>query len=321
MKQQPGVKTAYMLAVLNAAIIGFSFLFTKMALEFSGPLDTLAFRFAGSFIVMSVPVACGWVKLSYRGKPLHRVLLLAAMYPLGFFTLQVFGLQHATSAEGGILYSFTPVVTLIIASLFLKEATSFLQKLSIFLSVFGVVFIFIMKGSSIDLSNMAGILMLFLTCVAFAGYTVLARSLAKQFTPSEISYLMMAVGFIVFFGISLISHTADRTLGDLFTPLKSAAFTLAILYLGVISSLLTTLTSNYILSKIEASRMSVFTNLSTLVSIAAGALFLGEEVTLYHWIGSALIIAGVLGANMFGRGQTVESRGVTGSGARSSKHM
>ncbi|MNE95257.1 EamA-like transporter family protein [compost metagenome] len=67
--------------------------------------------------------------------------------------------------------------------------------------------------------------------------------------------------------------------------------------------------------------MSVFTNLSTLVSIAAGALFLGEEVTLYHWIGSALIIAGVVGANMFGRGQTVEACENSGNGAHSSKHI
>lgn len=47
--------------------------------------------------------------------------------------------------------------------------------------------------------------------------------------------------------------------------------------------------------------MSVFTNLSTIVSIAAGAVFLGEQITVYHWIGSFLIIAGVIGTNLLGR--------------------
>lgn len=180
-----GLKLAYSFAVLNAVIIGFSFLFTKVALVHAGPLDTLTFRFAASFAVMSVPVALGWVKVSYRGKPIGRALLLAAMYPLGFFTLQVFGLQRATSAEGGILYSFTPVVTMIIAAIFLKEKTTLLQKLCIFLSVFGVVFIFVMKGSGIQLSNMTGIVLLFMTCLAFAGYSVLARSLSSHFSPAE----------------------------------------------------------------------------------------------------------------------------------------
>lgn len=295
------LRLPYFFAVLNAVIIGLSFLFAKIALDYASPLDTLAFRFAASFLVMSIPVAFGWIKPAYRGKPVSKVLLLAAMYPLGFFLLQAFGLQHATSAEGGILYAFTPVVTMIIASLFLKEATTLFQKLSIFLSVFGVVFIFVMKGSRIDLSNMLGISLLLLTCVAFAGYTVMARSLSKHFRPAEITYLMLGIGFVTILTVSLAGHAAAGTLDRFFTPLASGTFVISILFLGIASSLVTALTSNYILSKMEASRMSVFTNLSTIVSIAAGAVFLGEEVTVYHLIGSVMIITGVIGTNRFGR--------------------
>ncbi|MFD0697927.1 DMT family transporter [Paenibacillus sp. GCM10027628] len=302
---QNGLKLAYLLAVLNAVIIGFSFLFTKMALVNAQPLDTLTFRFAASFAVMSIPVAFGWVKLNYRGKPLLKALLLATMYPLGFFTLQAFGLQHATSAEGGILYAFTPVVTMVLASIFLKEATTVLQKLSIFLSVFGVVFIFLMKGSRIDFSNLTGIFLLFLTCVAFAGYSVLARSLSKHFRPAEISYYMLGIGFVTFLVVSLTDHATTGTLDRFFAPLASGTFIVSILYLGVVSSLVTALAINYILSKLEASKMSVFSNLSTVVSIVAGAMFLGEEVTVYHLIGSVLIIAGVIGTNRLGRKNAV----------------
>lgn len=237
----------------------------------------------------------------YRGKPLYKALLLATMYPLGFFTLQSFGLQHATAAEGGILYAFTPIVTVIAASVFLKETTSPLQKVSIFLSVFGVVFIFLMKGNSIDLSNLTGISLLLLTCVAFACYTVLARSLSNQFSPAEITYLMMGTGFAVFLTVSLTDHVIAGTLHHLVAPLASGTFLLSILFLGIVSSLITALLANYILSKMEASRMSVFSNLSTIVSMAAGAIFLGEEITVYHLIGSVLIIVGVIGSNRLGR--------------------
>lgn len=287
--------------MVNAVILGISFLFAKIALDYANPLDTLTFRFAASFLAMSIPVAFGWVKLAYRGKPVYKVLLLAITYPLGFFTLQTFGLKHATSAEGGILYAFTPVVTMILASLYLKERTTVLQKLSILLSVFGVVFIFVMKGSSIDLSNLTGISLLLLTCVAFAGYTVLARPLLKQFSAAEITYLILGIGFVVFLVITFAQHAFDGTLHQLWAPLASGTFISAILYLGVVSSLGTALMSIYILSKMEASRMSVFANLSTIVSMTAGAMYLGEEVTVYHVIGSALIIAGVIGTNRLGR--------------------
>jgi drug/metabolite transporter (DMT)-like permease len=296
-----GLGLAYLFAVLNAVIIGFSFLFVKMSLDYAHPLDTLAYRFVASFAVMSIPVACGWVKLKYRGKPIFKLMLLSVTFPLGFFTLQAFGLQYATSAEGGILYAFTPVVTLVLASVFLKETNTTLQKLSILMSVFGVLFIFIMKGSSIDLSNISGLFLLFLTCIAFAVYSIMARSLSKQFSPAEITYFMLGIGFIVFLIISFTSHLSEGTLGEFLEPLTNSTFIISILYLGVMSSLVTALMSNYILSKMEASKMSVFSNLSTVTSIVAGAMFLGEGVAWYHLVGSGLIILGVIGTQLLGQ--------------------
>lgn len=301
MNNRKGLKLAYVFAVLNAVIIGFSFLFAKISLEYAHPLDTLTYRFAVSFIVLSIPVVLGFVKLRYRGKSLGALLLLATAYPLGFFTLQTFGLLHTSSAEGGILYAFTPIVTMVFASLFLKETTNVLQKLSISLSVSGVVFIFIMKGTTMDWSNLTGITLLFLTCLAFAGYSVLARSLSKQFSPVEIAYFMLGIGFATFLVVSLVNHESSGTFEDLVSPLANSKFIVAILFLGLLSSLVTSLTATYVLSKIEAAQMSVFTNLSTLVSIAAGALFLGEKVTVYHLIGSVMILAGVIGMQYLGR--------------------
>lgn len=313
MNQSKGLKLAYVCVILNAVIVGFSFLFTKMALTQASPIDTLALRFAISFGVMSIPVAAGWIKLNYRGKPLHKALLLATMYPLGFFAFQAFGLQHATSAEGGILFAFTPVMTTILAFLFLKETTTALQKLSIFLSVFGVAFIFIMKGNGIELSSTLGIFLLMMSCLTSAGYSVLARSLMKAYTPAEISYFMLGVGFVSFLVISLADHAISGTFASLAAPLTSGSFLVSALYLGVLSSLVTALSSNYALSKIEASKMSVFNNLSTIVSIAAGALFLGEAVTLYHVVGSLMIIAGVIGTNLLARKKTTSAINSTNS--------
>ncbi|REK77581.1 DMT family transporter [Paenibacillus paeoniae] len=301
MNQLHGMKLAYAAITLNAVIVGFSFLFTKMALQQATPLDTLVYRFAISFAVMTIPVLFGQVKLNFRGKRLLAALPLAALYPLGFFTLQTFGLQHATSSEGGILYAFTPVLTMIIASLFLRERTTAFQKLSIFLSAFGVVFIFAMKGSGIDWSNMTGILLLFLSCLTSAGYSVLARSLLKTFKPAEVTYLMLGIGFMIFLIASVTNHTASGTLHTIFEPLLSGTFIISVLYLGIFSSLLTALTANYALSKLEASKVGVFSNLSTIVSIVAGAAFLKEEITIYALIGSIMIIAGVMGTNRMGR--------------------
>ncbi|WP_055742680.1 DMT family transporter [Brevibacillus choshinensis] len=290
-------KLTYSLAVLNAVVIGLSFLLVKMTLQYAAPLDTLTYRFAAAFVIMIFPVGFRLVKLHYRGKRLHLLLLLASFYPVGYFMLQTCGLQYATSAEGGIISAFTPVATMTLASLFLKEAITLLQKLFILLSTAGVSFIFVMKGSSLDLSQTTGIVLLILACLVFAGYSVLARVVTREFSPTEISCFMVGTAFLSLLVYSLTTHSISGTVDAFFAPLANGTFLALIFCLGAIQ-LVTALLANYILSKIEASKMSVFANLSTVVSIAAGAIFLQETITWYHLFGSALIIAGVIGSNV-----------------------
>ncbi|GAA0356153.1 DMT family transporter [Bacillus horti] len=316
MSKNNGLGLVYLFAVINSLIVGFSFLFTKVALDYAPPIDTLAFRFAVAFLVMSIPVLFGRIKLSYKGKPVFKAILLASMYPLGFFTLQAFGLQHATSAEGGILHAFTPILTLTLAFIFLKEVTTTLQKLSISLSIFGVIFIFVMKGSTVDLSNMTGISLLFLACLSIAGYSVLARFLLKSFRPVEITFLTLAVGFSTFLIYSVTQHAIAGTLTEFLVPLTNRSFVFSIFYLGILSSLITSLISSYSLSKIEASKMSVFANMSTIVSMAAGAMFQGEVITVYHIIGATCIIAGVIGTQYFHRNRVLKAPSLSSEQAK-----
>ncbi|CAG7654802.1 DMT family transporter [Paenibacillus allorhizosphaerae] len=293
-------KLAHVLAVLNAVVIGLSFLLVKLTLTYADPLDTLTYRFAAAFVIMILPAALGIVKLRYRGKPLSVLLLLSSLYPIGYFLLQTCGLQYATSAEGGIISAFTPIATMVLASVFLKEKTTLLQKLFIALSTFGVSFIFAMKGSGIDVSTMTGIVLLLIACVLFAGYSVLARAATRQFSSAEISCFMVGAAFVSMLVVSLTTHATMGTLGAFVAPLANGAFVAIIVALGAVQ-FATAFMANYILSKIEASKMSVFANLSTVVSIASGAVFLQEAVTWYHLVGSAFIIAGVIGTNVSAR--------------------
>lgn len=287
----------YIAAISYALITGLSFLFTKIALSTTAPLDLLAHRFTVSFLGIAIPVLFKWVKLDLNKERIKKVIPLALFYPLMFFGFQAFGLQYASSSEAGILLAVIPVFTMILASYFLKEETTLMQKLSIVLSVTGVIYITLKKGSSFEFNNIKGILFLLLSALSFAGYSIMARGLTKEFSTAELSYIMNAFGFILFNIIAIGNHLIKGDIGNFFMPLKVPSFIIALLYLGILSSLVTSLLTNYVLSKIEASKMSVFSNLGTVISIVAGAVFLKEEIFYYHIIGSLLIISGVIGAN------------------------
>lgn len=292
-------RLAYAAAIGHTLITGLSFMFSKIGLGYSTPWDLLAYRFTASFIAIMVPVAFKWINFDFTREKIRKILPLAIFYPLSFFAFQTFGLQHLSSSEASILLASIPVFTLLLAAYFLREETSLLQKLSVMISVSGVIFITLSKGASFNFTNIKGISMILLSALSFSVYSILVKKLAKDFTILEMSYIMIIISFIFFSTMSLGRHLINGTSASFFAPLSQPAFIAAFVYLGVLSSLVTSLLTNYALSKIDASRMCVFTNLSTVISIIAGVVFLKEDLYYYHIIGSLMIIGGVVGTNCF----------------------
>ncbi len=290
-------KLIYAAALTYNFIIGFSFLSTKIALTVSSPLDILAYRFTTAFLAVLVLIILKFFKLNYNIARIKRIIPLALLYPMLFFALQTFGLQYATSVEAAIMSASAPIFTLILARIFLNEKTNILQKISIVTSVSGVIFITLMKGADFEFNNIIGITLLLLSNISLAGYSVMARILTRDFSNIELSFMMIIISFITFNTMAIGRHLLDGSLANFIAPLFSLKFIIAIAYLGVLSSLVTSILTNYILSKIEASKMSVFSNLGTVISIVAGVLFLKEKLYYYHIIGSILIISGVIGTN------------------------
>lgn len=292
------LKNTYSFAVLYAVIMGLSFLFVKIALNYSDPLNILAHRFTFAFLFIFLLKVLGVVKINVNKSDVLKILPLSIFYPAMFFAFQTFGLANMPSSEAGIILATVPVFTLILATIFLKERTTTFQKISILLSVAGVIYIMYSKGIDFKSSNFKGIILITFSAISLASYNVLARVKTKEFKTLELTYVMTFVGFITFNILSIIDNISKGTMNLYFTPLTNINFILAMIYLGILSSVITSLLSNYVLSKIDASKMSVFANLGTVITIFAGVLILNEDLFYYHIIGTIMIILGILGTNM-----------------------
>ncbi len=300
MKENTKTK-AYLSAIIYSVITGLSFLFGKTGLQYAHPLDLLAYRFTAAFIAMMIPVLFKLVDLNINKDMLKRIIPMAIFSPVIFFGLQSFGLNLLPSSEAGIFLSISPIFTMILASYVLNEKTTFLQKISIFISVSGLIYIGVMKSSSLDFSSIKGIAFLLISVVSLAIYNVMARNLTKEYSSVELTAVMVIISVIVFNALAIGRHVVRGDIENFIAPLKEISFIVAVIYLGALSTALTSYLSNYTLGKIESYKMSVFTNLATVISILAGVIVLNENIYYYHIIGSALIIAGVIGSNYFGR--------------------
>lgn len=290
----------YLAAVLYSVIVGLSFLFSKIGLQYSNPLDLLAYRFTFAFVAVLLAVKFKILKVNINRKLVKKILPIALFYPLLSFGFQIFGLQFIQSSEAGIISAVGPIFTMIIASYFLKEKTNTLQKISIIVSVSGVLFIIFNKEAAFQLNSFKGLIFTLISVVSLSVFNVVGRKLRKDVTNSNIIMVIITVGFIVFNVIAIGKHVIDGDIVNFFTPLKNPNFIFSMLYLGILSSLLTSYLTIFSLSHLEAYKMSVFGNFSTVISIIAGALILKEEILLYHIIGSVLIIGGVIGVNFLG---------------------
>lgn len=286
---------AYGAAIIYVLIVGLSFMFIKLALPAGTPLDILAGRFLVAFVAGTVILLFNKKKIKIKIRDILQILPLAMFYPVLFFTFQVFGLAYVTSAEAGIIQACAPIITLILAAVFLKEQSSLGENLLTLLSVVGVIYIFLMSSSEAHYTDILGIILVLLSTLAASCYNVMAKNLTARYSVYILTYIMTVVGMIVFNGANIIQHMLTNI--PYWAPFWNRQFFLSMLYLGVLSSLLSSFLSNYALARIEATKMSLFANLGTLITIAAGVIFLHEQLHYYQIIGAILILFGVIGTN------------------------
>ena len=212
---------------------------------------------------------------------------------------QSFALQYISSSEAGILQALVPIITLILASLFLKEKTTLIQKFFLFLSVAGVVYIFLNKGANFGVeTGILGFILMLGSVFSNAINNILSKYKGGQYRAIDLTVVVILVGFLVFNSLSLVTHFLSGNLMAYFEPLGHLSYLFSILYLGILASIVTASLSIYAIVRLGASTVSVFGNLGTVLTIVAGSVFLHEPIYTYHLIGASLIIGGILGMNL-----------------------
>ena len=291
---------AYLAAVSFSTIIGFSFLFTKVALGFASPLTNLAHRYTVAALVLFILQQTKVIQIKLTKEDILSILPMSLFYPLLFFMFQSFALQYISSSEAGILQALVPIITLILASVFLKEKTTFIQKFFLCLSVAGVIYIFLSKGANLGVeTGILGFMLMLGSVFSNAINNILSKYKGGQYRAIDLTVVVILVGFLVFNSLSLVTHFLSGNLMSYFEPLGHLSYLISILYLGILASIVTASLSIYAIVRLGASIVSVFGNLGTVLTIVAGAVFLHEPIYAYHIIGASLIIGGILGMNMF----------------------
>ena len=290
----------YLAAFISSCLFGLSFTFSRSALQHVEPMQMLAFRFVLAAGLMHILRAFGVIEVDLQPKRIRPLIVLGMIQPVLYFVFETVGIALTSASEASIVVALIPVFTVAFAVIFLKERPSWLQLCFAAVSVSGVALIALAEAAGQSSGSLVGLLALLGAPICAACFTVLSRYYSVQFRPAEITFVMMNLSAAVFTILAVVEKAAAGGLKGFLAPLALPQVWTAVLYLGACSSVGAFFLVNYTLSKLPASQMSVFNNLTTLIAVAAAVLVLKEPLHWYHMVGGILIVSGVWGTTSVG---------------------
>lgn len=213
--------------------------------------------------------------------------VLSLVGVVGCNYLYYYAVQNTALANVAILYALGPIITTVLAGIFLKETVRQGRCLGIVLAFAGVAAlitngdisaVFSIHFNRGDLAELG-------SASCLAAYTILSRRLKK--TPPECAvFWLMLIAFAATLPMALVLEGGPG-------PHISIRGILSLLYLGVLCSGLGYLLQQCSIRQIGASASAAFLNGISPITILTAALILGEHVTFNQVLCMAVVFSGL----------------------------
>lgn len=279
---------------LVAVIWALNFSVVKSALAEIDPLsfNGLRFLFAAAII---------WAILIYRKQlftiPKKDWLPLLGMGLLGNLIYQglfIIGIDYTYAANAAVMLGTIPIWVALISHVFNLERMNIFKTLGVVAAFGGIIFIVSggKKTFSLGSDTFFGDLIIIAAAIVWGGYTILSKSFLKRYTPTQFSAIMATIGAIILFFIGLPNIIRLE-----WTQISAVAYG-GIIYSGLLSIGIAYLIWNFGLQTVGAVHTATYQNLVPVMGLLFGIVLLNEQLTVLQYIGSALVIAGIILARL-----------------------
>lgn len=299
---------AYLFTFLKNTIYGTTNFFTKGLNENEiDAIEILALRFLLSFVILWILKTTKILKINVGVKDIFKntekhafikpLLLTALFSPVIEMLFETTGFVKTTAVTAGVIISLMPIFACVCESLILKESTTLFQKIFLILGVIGVIYIGINTNTNDGKNSLFGIICLVIATVSGPLHLVFSRESLRVFKPFDVTYFACLFGTVVFNFINIIKHLYQGNIIHYFDPYFVPENIIGFVMLSIVSTIIATAMNNFSMSRLQASTVSAFAGVSTIVTILIGVLFLDEKLYYFHYIGFALILLRMVGVS------------------------
>jgi len=273
--------------ILASSIWGGMYVVVKMVVSVIPPLELVWLRYLVAIVALLI---IGFItKQSWRIEKRH-VLIVIAIGVIGnaiSIVAQETGTMLSTAQMGAIITSSTPAFMVIFARFILKERLTIKKVISVCLATAGV---FLIVGiGNMSMSSTLGGVSLVVAALTWALMSVLVKRLPSDYSQIVVTTYSVLVALIV-----LTPFVLPRLHAINISQLTHPTIWGGLLYLGIVSTAGGFLLWNRGLQMLNASTGGIYFFFQPLVGALLGWLMLGEKISAAFWIGSILILLGVL---------------------------
>lgn len=215
-----------------------------------------------------------------------KIAILAVLGMAIYQSLAYYAAGITTATNMGIIVSLVPVITLGMSIVSLGTRLTLGALAGAIVSFAGVLMV-VSQGSWTTLVahglNRGDLIMLIAT-IAYATYGTLLKKWQLRLPPLQLLYLQIVIAVLVLLPLFVLSEKTGLNASNI--PL--------LLYAWLPTSMLAPLLWMKAIGTLGPSRTTLFFNLVPILTALIAAFALGEQLAMYHFIGGALTLGGVI---------------------------
>lgn len=277
---------AYAWLTFCVLVWGSNFVFGKMLVEDFSPAMLTMLRLL--FIVLFL-MGLSSYKKHFKRVNKSNLLSIAFLGIIGVYINQwsfFVGLQTADPTTSALILATTPILTSILAAVFLKEKLTIRMLIGSIVAVIGIFFV-VTKGSLSSLHIDRGLFWIVITMITFAIMIIMTRLLSHKVDPLTITFYSNVVGLVVAIPFAFLLDAPIKV-----SP-RISDWSFLIGTAVVVHGIATLIWNNYI-RHVDASKASILSNLEPFVAMLMGFILLYKPITRVEILGSIFIVGGVV---------------------------
>lgn len=283
-------KKVYFLMTMSTLFWAGAFIAGKVGIEEFSPFSLTFFRFLVATIIIfpiMIKKEKGNWKLKKDDLPIIMALGLIGMF--GYHILFFTALKYTTAINSSMIAATNPLITSILASIYVGEYLGKKRLGAIILALSGV-FLTITNGNmgmikKIDF-NIGDIIMI-VAVLCWAIYSVMSKKVMPKYSPIIITAYSFLVCLVILIPFVIYENP--------FTYIRDVTWKgwTSVIYMAIFPSVIGYLVQQVSIKEIGPSKTMAFINLVPVFSIILSVLILNESLSSIKIISALIIITGV----------------------------